>query len=117
MKCHSHPDVDAQGICIYCGKALCKACVQTSQSRIVCSGGCAAKLSSQDAAIAMIRTKTLNQNRMTGLFSCLTGAAFALFAVVNLLRPGWRDLGLFLVVFSAVLFIAGYRFLKLSKEA
>ena len=45
MKCLTHMDSEAVGVCVRCGKALCKACAaETGTGRLVCSLDCAHRL-------------------------------------------------------------------------
>ena len=36
MKCTNHPEVDAQGVCAYCGKPFCKDCLVEVKGRLYC---------------------------------------------------------------------------------
>ena len=36
MKCTNHPEVDAQGMCAYCGKPFCKDCLVEVKGRMYC---------------------------------------------------------------------------------
>ena len=36
MKCTNHPDVEAQGMCAYCGKPFCSDCVVEVKGRMYC---------------------------------------------------------------------------------
>ena len=36
MKCTNHPEVDAQGMCSYCGKPFCKDCLVEVKGRMYC---------------------------------------------------------------------------------
>lgn len=36
MKCTNHPEVDAQGMCAYCGKPFCKECLVEVKGRMYC---------------------------------------------------------------------------------
>ncbi len=36
MKCTNHPEVDAQGVCAYCGKPFCKDCLVEVKGRMYC---------------------------------------------------------------------------------
>jgi len=36
MKCTNHPDIDAQGMCAYCGKPFCKDCLVEVKGRMYC---------------------------------------------------------------------------------
>ena len=36
MKCSNHPEVDAQGMCAYCGKPFCKDCLVEVKGRMYC---------------------------------------------------------------------------------
>ncbi len=36
MKCTNHPEVDAQGMCVYCGKPFCKDCLVEVKGKLYC---------------------------------------------------------------------------------
>lgn len=36
MKCTNHPEIDAQGMCAYCGKPFCKDCLVEVKGRTYC---------------------------------------------------------------------------------
>ena len=36
MKCTNHPEVEAQGMCTYCGKPFCKDCLVEVKGRLYC---------------------------------------------------------------------------------
>ena len=36
MKCANHPEVEAQGMCAYCGKPFCKDCLVEVKGRMYC---------------------------------------------------------------------------------
>ena len=36
MKCSNHPEVDAQGACVYCGKLFCKDCLVEVNGKMYC---------------------------------------------------------------------------------
>lgn len=36
MKCTNHPEVDAQGMCVYCGKAFCSECLVEVKGKMYC---------------------------------------------------------------------------------
>lgn len=36
MKCTNHPEIDAQGMCAYCGKPFCKECLVEVKGRMYC---------------------------------------------------------------------------------
>ncbi len=38
MHCFAHPGTEAVGVCIVCGKALCRDCVASDAPRLVCKG-------------------------------------------------------------------------------
>ena len=38
MNCTNHPDVEAQGMCAYCGKPFCKECLVEVKGRMYCKG-------------------------------------------------------------------------------
>lgn len=36
MKCANHPETDAQGMCVYCGKPFCKDCLIEAKGKYYC---------------------------------------------------------------------------------
>lgn len=38
MKCTNHPEVEAQGMCAYCGKPFCNDCLVEVKGRMYCKG-------------------------------------------------------------------------------
>ena len=36
MKCTNHPEVDAQGMCVYCGKPFCSDCLVEVKGKLYC---------------------------------------------------------------------------------
>ena len=36
MKCTNHPEVEAQGMCAYCGKPFCNDCLVEVKGRMYC---------------------------------------------------------------------------------
>ncbi len=38
MNCTNHPEVEAQGMCAYCGKPFCKDCLVEVKGRMYCKG-------------------------------------------------------------------------------
>lgn len=36
MKCFNHPDVEAVGVCVRCGKAVCKECQRIAEGKVFC---------------------------------------------------------------------------------
>ena len=38
MNCTNHPDVEAQGMCAYCGKPFCNDCLVEVKGRMYCKG-------------------------------------------------------------------------------
>lgn len=117
MKCYSHPEADAVGVCIHCGKAVCKVCAQSSSSnRLVCSGDCAMALGKHEGAIELIRTKTLRQNRAGAYFCIFAGVVFGLFGIPHFFWRGFMPLAVFLVVMAVVMFVVAAILLRVSSE-
>ena len=38
MKCKNHPEIEAEGMCAYCGKPFCKDCLVEVKGRMYCKG-------------------------------------------------------------------------------
>lgn len=81
MQCVAHK-IDAVGICIYCGRALCGECAKKSTTaRMVCSETCATALTQNDQALAMILHKSFQSARASAFYSYLCGGLSAAGAV------------------------------------
>ncbi len=51
MKCYNHHGIDAVGVCVACGKALCIECaVDKNGSGITCTGNCENQIKRQNPA-------------------------------------------------------------------
>lgn len=46
MKCYKHPDIDATGVCVDCGRTLCSACTTGIGGKARCTG-CVEKMNIQ----------------------------------------------------------------------
>ena len=115
VKCHSHEHADAVGTCVYCGIGLCRTCLARSASgRAVCSQRCAQASGELEAAILLIREKSVGSNRLAGRFCIAAGLVllgFGLFELAH--RPFFRPPSLFLCGTSLVFFGAGVAYLRM----
>ena len=81
MKCSKH-QTEAIAICAYCGRALCVDCVPAPAAlRMICSENCAAALTRDDRAMAMILQKSFQSARASAFYSYLCGGLSAAGAV------------------------------------
>lgn len=112
MKCSTH-QIEAVGICAYCGRALCAECVKPAVGRrLVCSGECAAALERNDQAMQLILQKSMQSARASALYSFLCGALSAAGAVgAKMYLPSpfliWFCAGCSLVFIASGLWYAG----------
>ena len=83
MKCFNHDTTDARGFCMYCGRALCPACMPSpTASRLVCSGRCNAALERSERVVQLLLDKSVQSARASAFYCYLcgglsTGAAIA----------------------------------------
>lgn len=117
MKCTVH-DEEADGICAYCGRALCLRCARTSaQGRNACSDACAAALAKADRAVELIIQKTL-QGAKAGALCCYISGV--LFVLTGLATAIFMSRATFLIVFPAVLgiglIVSGVAFSRVAKQ-
>jgi hypothetical protein len=69
MKCFRHHSADAIGVCVNCGKALCKDCVrETATQKIVCSTECDAAAEATAKSFALSRRSTASGFNMMAVF-------------------------------------------------
>jgi predicted nucleic acid-binding Zn ribbon protein len=81
MKCAAH-NTDANGVCSWCGRAVCPACAKpTAAGRFVCSDNCAAALAREAKAMELILQKSLQNTRASAFYSFLCAALSAAGAI------------------------------------
>ncbi len=65
MKCTNHPEVEAQGMCAYCGKPFCKDCLVEVRGRMYCKedlGNVLDEAKSSSASQPTINITNTNEN-------------------------------------------------------
>lgn len=73
MKCLRH-DLEAVGVCAYCGRALCRQCANVSgTARLACDETCAAALGRHEQALEMLVEKSLQSARANSVYYYLCG--------------------------------------------
>lgn len=67
MKCTNHPEVEAQGMCTYCGKPFCSDCLVEVKGRMYCKGDLGNVLdeAKQTASAAAPTINITNSNEST----------------------------------------------------
>lgn len=67
MKCTNHPEVEAQGMCAYCGKPFCNDCLVEVKGRMYCKGDLGNVLdeAKQVSAAAVPTINITNSNEST----------------------------------------------------
>ena len=69
MNCTNHPEVEAQGMCAYCGKPFCKECLVEVKGRMYCKADLGNVLDeakqSATAAVPTINITNTNDNANT----------------------------------------------------
>ena len=67
MKCTNHPEVEAQGMCAYCGKPFCSDCLVEVKGRMYCKDDLGNVLdeAKQSAAAAQPTINITNSNEST----------------------------------------------------
>jgi len=82
MKCSTHL-AEAVAVCAYCGRALCKDCIQSPTApRMVCSNDCAAALARADQAMQMILQRSAQSARASAFYCYVSAGLSAAAAVV-----------------------------------
>lgn len=77
MKCPRH-EVEAIGVCAWCGRALCPQCAGASAvSRLACAEGCAAALARQERALESLVEKSVQTARANSVNYYLCGVLSA----------------------------------------
>ncbi len=62
MKCHNHPEVDATGACVYCGKLFCEDCLIEVNEKMYCKSDISnvIKEAKEEAAAAKAASPVIN---------------------------------------------------------
>lgn len=79
MKCANHPEIDAQGACVYCGKLYCKECLVEVNGRMYCKAdiGHVLREAKEEAAAAKSASPVINVNNVnTNLNNNLNAMAY-----------------------------------------
>jgi hypothetical protein len=77
VKCLRH-DLDAIGICAYCGRALCRQCAPGSgPARLTCEDGCAAALARNERSLDFLLEKSLQSARANSVYYYVCGVLSA----------------------------------------
>ena len=118
MKCFTHNGTDAVGICMYCGRALCPACIASSSAGpLVCSSECRTALEHNERVLQLLLDKSLQNARASAFYFYLCGGLSAGAAVA-----AWFMLpSPFLIYFTAacalVCFASGFWHGRTGKSA
>jgi len=66
MKCYNHPEVDAAGACVYCGKLFCKECLVEVNGKMYCKTdiGNVLREAKEEAAAARSASTVINLNNV-----------------------------------------------------
>ena len=72
MKCTNHPEVDATGMCVYCGKPFCEDCLIEVKGKMYCKGDIGnviddAKNSASAAPVINITNNNESKNENTNV--------------------------------------------------
>ena len=108
MKCVKHPGNDAVAVCAYCGRAVCRECIEPPTAlRVVCSAACAQALARSEQALETILNQSMRNARASAFYCYLCAALSASAAVV-----AWFMLpSMFLILFTSgcalVLLVSG----------
>jgi predicted lipid-binding transport protein (Tim44 family) len=121
MKCTNHPEIEAAGVCVVCGKPFCAECIQIQDNRYVCDKH------REDAPPAKeSRVKpgwALVLNFFPGLGYLYLGdltkalVVFLIFAGLTMLGGEDNGHGLFITALIAYAVVDGYRQAKAMNSA
>ena len=88
MKCWTHADTEASGVCPSCGRALCKGCVPENQRLMACSPECLERLETANRVTLLTYKKAMASIRANYTLLVLAGGTFFLFSLFF----SWRAL-------------------------
>ena len=82
MKCAKH-SAEAVAVCAYCGRALCKDCIQSPTApRMVCSNECLTALIRADQTAQMILQRSAQSARASAFYCYVSGGLSAAASIV-----------------------------------
>ena len=109
MKCFNHNAAEAVGVCMYCGRALCPACIASpSASRLVCASGCQTALERNERIIRLLLDKSVQNARASAFYYYLCGGLSAGAAVAAWFLLPSPFLIYFTTACALVCFAAGF---------
>ena len=116
MKCINH-NADAQSVCKYCGKGLCKDCATfTKNNRSVCSEFCENQLLRSERAFDMIIEKSERALKINAYVYYVMGSIFIIAGLVSVLLLKHLFLSIFLILFGIGSMLAGLKTMKISSS-
>jgi hypothetical protein len=116
MKCAKH-DQEATGICVHCGRALCRDCISSdADRRLVCSEACGKSLIKADRALQMILHKSEQSLRANALYCYLCGILSLLAALLAWFLLPMPFLVYFCIGCGVVLIISGAWYSRVAKK-
>ena len=115
MYCFNHEEKSASGICAFCGKAICKDCINFSKfQQLACSPTCASKSSNLSETIEQISSKT-NSGCIVAAWYCLGfGAVFIVPGIILLIKG--QFVGLLFIAFSLASILASFGYFRVAKN-
>jgi hypothetical protein len=78
VNCINHNATEALAICAYCGRALCRDCIQSPMAkRVVCSSDCEIALERNTKAVQLLLDKSIQSARANAIYCYLGGGLSA----------------------------------------
>jgi heme exporter protein D len=111
MKCFTHTDVDAVGVCRSCGKGVCKACAVDLGQGIACANSCEVNVRDLIVHQAVSRralTTTPAAYRTQSIVGFLSGGTFLALGGSLMFTPVWPA-AVVLALVAAPLLVQGVR--------
>ncbi|CAM4479391.1 MULTISPECIES: hypothetical protein [Alteromonas] len=116
MKCFSHQESEAVGLCKYCHKGVCSLCAAEVNGSIACADTCQEKVAAVDSMVnkSLVTVEAQSKNRMfMPAFFLVAGLAIV---IVSYIKTGGLGLssimgGVF-IVFGIVLLLINQKWVK-----
>jgi hypothetical protein len=116
MNCFNHSNVIACGICVNCGKAICKECLyHNGNEKILCSKNCLEMSELSDKAIKMTLHKSMQNANISGWSMLSMGVIFLLAGAFLVYREFFVGSAYFLL-FGVAGIIGGIAYLRVGKK-
>ena len=120
MRCHTHREAEAVGVCKSCGKGLCPDCAVDLERGLACRGRCEADVRALidlvDRSLAQLDRSAKLLGSARGIYRGLGGFLIVMALVFGGFHFVWDDGGGFLAIVAAAFLVFGVLLLVMTRK-